>query len=48
VLSGEQLARLDEVSAVPLGVPHEICAAALGAVLGGDTDRVIQPVTAVA
>lgn len=48
-LTGEQFSRLDEVSAVPLGVPHEICATVLGAVLGGaDADRMARPATAAA
>jgi aryl-alcohol dehydrogenase-like predicted oxidoreductase len=48
-LTGEQFSRLDEVSAVALGVPHEICAIVLGAVLGGaDAGRMSRPATAVA
>ncbi|WP_413760829.1 aldo/keto reductase [Streptomyces sp. MMBL 11-3] len=39
-LTDGQLARLDEASAVTLGSPHEVSAAALGRVLGGDAGRV--------
>ena len=35
-LTEPQLARLDEASAIPLGVPHETATAALPAVLGAD------------
>lgn len=42
-LSAEQFSRLDEVSAVPLGVPHEATAAILDALLGGDAGRVAGP-----
>ena len=39
-LSDEQLKQLDEVSAVPLGTPHEIGASVLAAMLGGGAGRV--------
>ncbi|MFE7035191.1 aldo/keto reductase [Streptomyces sp. NPDC057621] len=42
-LTGEQLARLDEASAVALGSPHEVSAAARGRLLGGDPERVRVP-----
>ncbi|GAA2611536.1 aldo/keto reductase [Streptomyces tubercidicus] len=38
-LSDEHLERLDAVSAVPLGSPHEIVHASRGALLGGDPAR---------
>ncbi|MFA3842910.1 aldo/keto reductase [Streptomyces aureus] len=47
-LSPEQFARLSEVSAVPLGIPHEAIARSLGGLQGGDADRVIAPATPVA
>ncbi|WP_113702016.1 aldo/keto reductase [Nonomuraea lactucae] len=39
-LSGEHYDRLEQVSAVPLGSPHETAAAALPTSLGGDVRRV--------
>lgn len=47
-LAPEQFARLSEVSAVPLGVPHEGIAASLGGIQGGDSSRVTAPVVPVA
>jgi aryl-alcohol dehydrogenase-like predicted oxidoreductase len=47
-LTPEQLARLSDVSAVPLGVPHEAIAGALPGIRGGDADRVIAPAAPVA
>jgi aryl-alcohol dehydrogenase-like predicted oxidoreductase len=41
-LSEEQYARLDEVSAIPLGVPHEMGAQLVNMVLGIDASRVIR------
>ncbi|MFF2788003.1 aldo/keto reductase [Streptomyces sp. NPDC058049] len=46
-LTPEQFARLSEVSAVPLGVPHEAIAGSLGSIQGGNTSRVIAPVAPV-
>ena len=43
-LSDEHLARLDAVSAVPLGSPHEIVRASRGVLLGGDPAR-FRPTT---
>lgn len=42
-LTAEQYARLDEVSAVALGVPHEASAGVVNSVLGGDSSRVVRP-----
>ena len=42
-LTAEQYARLDAVSAVPLGVPHEVSAGVRDTVLGGDASRVRPP-----
>ena len=42
-LTPQQFARLSDVSAVPLGVPHEAIAAALGNIRGGDSSRVTAP-----
>ncbi|MEV8205622.1 aldo/keto reductase [Streptomyces sp. NPDC079189] len=47
-LTPEQFARLSEISAVPLGVPHEAIAGSLGGLQGGDADRVIAPAAPVA
>ncbi|MFF8481345.1 aldo/keto reductase [Streptomyces antibioticus] len=47
-LTHEQYTRLDEVSAVPLGVPHEGIAGSLGRLQGGDTGRVIASAVPVA
>ena len=47
-LTGEQLARLDQVSAVALGQPHEIAAFVRNSVLGGDAAAVRPPVIPVA
>lgn len=47
-LTDEQYDRLDEVSAVELGVPHWINAAIRPNLLGGDASRFIRPVTPVA
>ncbi|GGU03846.1 hypothetical protein [Streptomyces lateritius] len=44
----EQYARLDKVSAMPLGVPHEGVAGSLGRLQGGDAGSVIAPVVPVA
>jgi aryl-alcohol dehydrogenase-like predicted oxidoreductase len=46
-LTDEQFARLTEVSAVPLGMPHDLVAAQQDVLLGGDAARVIRPVTPV-
>ncbi|MFE7977412.1 aldo/keto reductase [Streptomyces shenzhenensis] len=46
-LTEEQQARLNAVSAVPLGAPHEVSAIALDPVLGG-ADGVAAPTTSVA
>jgi aryl-alcohol dehydrogenase-like predicted oxidoreductase len=43
-LTDQQYARLTEVSAVPLGMPHDIIAAQQDTLLGGDADRVIRSV----
>ncbi|CAM5599377.1 aldo/keto reductase [Streptomyces hirsutus] len=42
-LTDEQYTRLTEVSAVPLGVPHEGIAGSLGHLQGGDASRVLAP-----
>ncbi|MEU4098426.1 aldo/keto reductase [Streptomyces sp. NPDC026673] len=42
-LAPEQYARLTEVSAVPLGVPHEATARVLERVRGGDASLVVEP-----
>ncbi|MCX4588606.1 aldo/keto reductase [Streptomyces sp. NBC_01549] len=47
-LTDEQYTRLAEVSAVPLGVPHEGIAASLDRLQGGAADRVTAPVVPVA
>jgi aryl-alcohol dehydrogenase-like predicted oxidoreductase len=47
-LSPEQYTRLDEVSAVSLGVPHEVAAGVHNAVLGGTADRFDHPTVPVA
>ncbi|MEU5076843.1 aldo/keto reductase [Streptomyces asoensis] len=47
-LTDEQYARLAEVSAVPLGVPHEGIAAGPERLQGGAADRVTAPVVPVA
>lgn len=47
-LTDEQYARLDKVSAMPLGVPHEGVAGSLGRLQGGDAGSVIAPVVPVA
>ncbi len=47
-LTDEQYARLDKVSAMPLGVPHEGVAGSLGHLQGGDASSVIAPVVPVA
>ncbi|MFD7441714.1 aldo/keto reductase [Streptomyces sp. NPDC059909] len=47
-LTPEQFTRLSEVSAVPLGVPHEVNAGVLDRVRGGDAGRVIAPAQPVA
>lgn len=46
-LTPKQFAHLSEVSAIPLGVPHEAAAGARDAVQGGAADRMIPPVTPV-
>ncbi|MGC4987560.1 hypothetical protein ACLQ18_44555 [Streptomyces sp. DT193] len=47
-LTDEQYTRLTEVSAVPLGTPHEGIAASLDRLQGGTADRLIAPVVPVA
>ncbi|MFI2635818.1 aldo/keto reductase [Streptomyces collinus] len=47
-LTGDQYTRLTEVSAVPLGMPHEGIAASLDRLRGGTADRVTAPVVPVA
>ncbi|MFD5595577.1 aldo/keto reductase [Streptomyces griseorubiginosus] len=47
-LAPEQFARLSEVSAVSLGVPHEAAAGARDGLQGGDASRVTQPAVPVA
>ncbi|MFD8864159.1 aldo/keto reductase [Streptomyces sp. NPDC059590] len=47
-LSPEQFARLSEVSAVPLGAPHEAIAGSLAGIQGGDSHRIIAPAAPVA
>jgi aryl-alcohol dehydrogenase-like predicted oxidoreductase len=42
-LTADQLARLDEVSGIPLGVPHEVSAGGVNTVLGGDASSVVRP-----
>ena len=46
-LSDTQFTRLTEVSAVPLGMPHELVAAQQDAILGGDATRFVRPATPV-
>jgi aryl-alcohol dehydrogenase-like predicted oxidoreductase len=48
VLSAEQAGKLDAVSAVPLGVPHQIGRNALWSVLPGAADQVVWPAVPVA
>ncbi|MGW1884716.1 aldo/keto reductase [Streptomyces sp. NPDC001970] len=47
-LTPEQFTRLDEVSAVPLGVPHELVAERRDTARGGDAGRVTAPAAPVA
>jgi aryl-alcohol dehydrogenase-like predicted oxidoreductase len=47
-LSDEQFTRLDRVSAVPLGVPHEVGESMLDVVLGGDRTQIDRPAVPVA
>ncbi|MFF7648995.1 aldo/keto reductase [Streptomyces sp. NPDC007983] len=47
-LNPEQFARLSDISAAPLGVPHEAIAASLDGIRGGDSSRVIAPAQTVA
>ncbi|GAA2711649.1 aldo/keto reductase [Actinoplanes palleronii] len=47
-LTGEQYTRLDQVSAVDLGVPHGINAMIRPSLLGGDASRFISPLTPIA
>ncbi|MFD9564108.1 aldo/keto reductase [Streptomyces sp. NPDC059994] len=47
-LTHDQFACLSDVSAVPLGVPHEAIAGSLGGIQGGDSGRVIAPAAAAA
>lgn len=47
-LDAEQYRRLDEVSRVPLGQPHDVVAAARPAALGGDAARFNAPILPVA
>jgi aryl-alcohol dehydrogenase-like predicted oxidoreductase len=42
-LTDDQYTRLTEVSAVPLGQPHDLVAAQRNTTLGGDVSRVIRP-----
>jgi aryl-alcohol dehydrogenase-like predicted oxidoreductase len=42
-LTDDQYTRLTEVSAVPLGQPHDLVAAQRNTTLGGDAGRVIRP-----
>jgi hypothetical protein len=42
-LTDERFTRLSEVSAVPLGMPHDIIAERQDTFLGGDASRVIRP-----
>ncbi|MFI0924115.1 hypothetical protein [Streptomyces sp. NPDC021012] len=42
-LTPQQFARLSEVSAVPLEVPHEAITGSLSGIQGGDTSRLIAP-----
>lgn len=42
-LPPEHFDRLSQVSAVPLGAPHEAIAGSLGGIQGGDASRVIAP-----
>ncbi|MFE2738243.1 aldo/keto reductase [Streptomyces sp. NPDC059349] len=42
-LTPQQFARLTDVSAVPLGAPHEAIAASLSGIQGGESSRVIAP-----
>jgi aryl-alcohol dehydrogenase-like predicted oxidoreductase len=42
-LTDAQFSRLSEVSAVPLGMPHDVIAAQRNILLGGDASRVIRP-----
>ncbi|MEU6198619.1 aldo/keto reductase [Streptomyces sp. NPDC047061] len=42
-LTPKQFARLSDISAIPLGVPHEATAGVRDAVQGGDASRIIQP-----
>jgi aryl-alcohol dehydrogenase-like predicted oxidoreductase len=46
-LTDEQFTRLTEVSAGPLGMPHELVAAQQDVILGGDATRFIRPATPV-
>lgn len=48
VLSDDQVTRLDEVSAAPLGVPHEIGRNALWSVVPGARDQLVWPTIPVA
>jgi aryl-alcohol dehydrogenase-like predicted oxidoreductase len=47
VLTGDQLARLDQVSAPDLGVPHVGTAKNVGGILGGNAALVDQPLVPV-
>lgn len=47
-LTSTQVAALNQVSAVPLGAPHEVSSAVSDALLGGQADRVISPVPVMA
>ncbi|MEU2119524.1 hypothetical protein ABZ567_28665 [Streptomyces sp. NPDC016459] len=47
-LTDEQYARLDKVSVMPLGIPHEGVAGSLGLLQGGDAGSVIASVVPVA
>lgn len=47
-LSADQFARLGDVSAVALGVPHDACEAQLPVLAGGEPSRVVLPTPPVA
>ncbi|MFJ9712861.1 aldo/keto reductase [Streptomyces sp. NPDC101234] len=47
-LTAKQFARLSDVSAIPLGVPHEATAASRNGLQGGDASLITQPAVPVA
>lgn len=47
-LDAEQYRRLDEVSRIPLGQPHDVVASARPVALGGDVARFNAPILPVA